>query len=267
MLVGRLLSDWEGNFSGAMINFGGVTDSFLQNLVCLDPYFCTNECLLDRITLFLMTSVTLEATYHSDSPFKTGIWKIPANNGSQNRCWMLFNLLVFSLSTQSLSGFLQKLWNLEFNRVFAARNVNKLHNNGWPWHQKRTRKNQWPGRFRSKLLGNVSNCVYFWLRIGLLLLLLLLLLFFVVLSRCACDCFQMGWSLILFDIFWNTLKLSKSLKALSLALCFFKVSVLSIIQYETTWIFHSMWRREKSLSRRRKNWRVWWIVDWFVVVF
>ena len=33
MVVGRLLSYWEGNFSGAMLNFGGV-----YGLVKRDPY-------------------------------------------------------------------------------------------------------------------------------------------------------------------------------------------------------------------------------------
>ena len=31
MMVGRLLSYWEGNFSGAMLNFGRVTDNPFEN--------------------------------------------------------------------------------------------------------------------------------------------------------------------------------------------------------------------------------------------
>ncbi len=35
MVVGRLLSYWEGNFSGAMLNFGGVTP--VANFICYQP--------------------------------------------------------------------------------------------------------------------------------------------------------------------------------------------------------------------------------------
>ena len=46
----------------------------------------------------------------------------------------------------------------------AARNVNKLHNNGWPWHQKRTGQKQWPsGRFRTQTSRERVELVFLFL--------------------------------------------------------------------------------------------------------
>ena len=65
MVVGRLLFYWEGNFSGAMLNFRGVSPTkngdlpAIAMLVCLGVYIFTVNMRENSITFILNTQITL----------------------------------------------------------------------------------------------------------------------------------------------------------------------------------------------------------------
>ncbi len=67
MVVGRLLSYWEGNFSGALLNFGGVTSYFFQLHIFND----IPKCIQRRSGIGLHGSISWMAT-------KVDVWK-PGN--------------------------------------------------------------------------------------------------------------------------------------------------------------------------------------------